>query len=1234
MKNAIKSRIQPNILAHLLSVEWRIHGSGWSFRIVLGAMFAFGMLIAIAGNFPFPNVHKNSPFVVGYAIGFLSLVGILPMTLFAAQALLKEHDARFDGILSSTPLQRVDYLLSRFGAVFGLSSLTLFSAVAGLAVGHIIAAQMPSNAGEFGTFSVLSYLQPFMLFTLPNAFVCTTIICAIGWTLGWWKRSKLYIFLAGLLLYVLYFVGSIASNSPLMANNSPVSAEAMRLTALFDPFAMATFFEQTSTWAVYERNTRVLELSGTMLLNRLLWSGFALGLLALVMMRFRFEQKERRDFKREKFSKEKDFVRTPKPFFLEKRLPKSILQHPKTTHHSWATFWSFIRLDVFSTLKSIPFLLLVLLWTFFIGVELVSAVQGGVRFPARYATTTLMVNEILTTLPPFALLAVLFFSNEILWRSHSVRITPLEDSTPLPSSAVFCAKLIAPALLPFVLVVQSILVGILFQIVFGYPHIHWGAYASLLYVLALPLALSAVLAVSLQTLTQSRYTGLVLAIGVFLLTSTPLGRMLGIRHPLLRFAAPLSTKMTDMSGFDTTTIAFSWQMLYWTAITLAIGLVCSILWKRTVPLWKSVKMAGSERRRFSYLLALGLCVLAAAGSGGYIFYQMHIAHPYRSAEYRNSWAEHYERRYRRFQHKPQPTITDVQTTIHLYPQQERYTVKGRYTMVNHQNVPIDTVLISLDKASMLDSLSIPNARCIMQDAEYGQYIYTLKTPLDPDDSLMVIFQFHSSWSAFASNLPFNSIIQNGAFMRISRYYPVLGYQAGNELTDEQERKNRRLPAVTPLQTLEEYGINPQKAQTNDFINLDATISTDADQIALGVGELQRTWMEAAPEQPSQQRRYFHYRTPSPIPFRFAVSSARYSVAKDTYKGSIEAGSRNVDIEIYYHPDHTENVSALIHNAKETLAYCEKNFGRYPYNVLRFAESTGFASGFAATSYPATIFVNENQAFHADMRNGGLPDVINELAGHEVSHQWWGGQLAPEDVEGEPMLTETFAMYTELMLYEKMHGREAALTMVKMHRDFYVSGRGFQTERPLYRSTSDLAFVNYDKGLVVMHQLRHLLGEERVNALLRAMLQQHGFPKSPPTTLDFLRVVYAECPPTQHGRIDQLFKQVVVHDAKISSAEVLKKSDGTYNVRIIGSLQSFSQNSKGEQVEVFSNHEVEIAVDDTDGNSSIYRIAVVNGRIDTVMHLKSPPTLLTLDPHYLLLDINSSNNEYSSFSVRM
>ena len=51
-------------------------------------------------------------------------------------------------------------------------------------------------------------------------------------------------------------------------------------------------------------------------------------------------------------------------------------------------------------------------------------------------------------------------------------------------------------------------------------------------------------------------------------------------------------------------------------------------------------------------------------------------------------------------------------------------------------------------------------------------------------------------------------------------------------------------------------------------------------------------------------------------------------------------------------------------------------------------------------------------------------MINELAGHELSHLWWGNsQISPDNREGDIMLTETLAMYTELMLLKKMYGKQ-------------------------------------------------------------------------------------------------------------------------------------------------------------------------------------------------------------------
>ena len=45
-------------------------------------------------------------------------------------------------------------------------------------------------------------------------------------------------------------------------------------------------------------------------------------------------------------------------------------------------------------------------------------------------------------------------------------------------------------------------------------------------------------------------------------------------------------------------------------------------------------------------------------------------------------------------------------------------------------------------------------------------------------------------------------------------------------------------------------------------------------------------------------------------------------------------------------------------------------------------------------------------------------------------------MNPDDREGMLLLTETLAMYTEMMLYKKMHGKAKMMNRVNMHRQTY------------------------------------------------------------------------------------------------------------------------------------------------------------------------------------------------------
>src|SRR5438445_12277195 len=106
----------------------------------------------------------------------------------------------------------------------------------------------------------------------------------------------------------------------------------------------------------------------------------------------------------------------------------------------------------------------------------------------------------------------------------------------------------------------------------------------------------------------------------------------------------------------------------------------------------------------------------------------------------------------------------------------------------------------------------------------------------------------------------------------------------------------------------------------DWIDFEATIGTDPDQIALAPGYLQREWTENG-------RRYFHYKMDVPILNFYSFLSARYAVKKDVWTAAVAPNAASaatvrgpIPIEIYYHPGHEYDLDAMIAGVKDSLDY--------------------------------------------------------------------------------------------------------------------------------------------------------------------------------------------------------------------------------------------------------------------------------------------------------------------------
>ncbi len=1173
----------------LLQFEWHYHTRSLLFYASFLVYLLFGFLLSTMGNASFPGIYKNSPFMITYFIGLFSMNTVFSTTVFVAQSFLRESETKFDSIIYATPVSKWNYLGSRFLMAFLISAFSFAMFALGLMSGHLM---LELQGDEIGPFSLFNYFWPFITIALPNIFFCTSVLASLAWL----TRNKLMIYVGGLFIFILYIVGSIFSNSPVFAGASPASSESMSVVAKLDPFGLAAFFEQTRYWTAIERNANNIMLIDNFLINRVLFLLISIGVLFLSYRLFSFRKMKTKEVKK---------VKILKPESVVSKFEKHQKTEFQTLRHNIEVLKSFVKIDVSLIIKGIPFLLILILLGGLLIIEIKDEINGGIRMAESITTTGLMMTTIMDRLPFVMILILLFYSNELLWRSESVRFEMLENVTSYNRNIVFISKLISLSIVPFLLIIMAILIGISFQMVKGNAPIEWSLYLSLFYFIGLPMVLVAVLILSIQTIIRNRYIGLISATIITLLLSTSVGGLLGINHSLFRFAETLKMEYFDLNGFGKYTFSFHIKMLYSFGIALILLFLSENLPKnRSFSFKNGIK---TSKIRFSQKIILIFGVLFFISFGSYIFYETNIKSSYLTKEDQQNWSQQYETKYRKFEALSQPTITSVKTNVDLFPESNSYKVNGSYQLVNNSTKAIDSLLLYVDENVKLISFTVPNSKLIQKDAHFGHYWYKLDQKLQPKDQLAIAFSFSSSWSPFKGHIPFNSIIDNGSFMRISRYFPRLGYQSGNELDDEKERTKRKMKPLTPLKKLEDPIVNPY-----DFIDLDAVVSTSEDQIAVGSGDLIKQWK-------ANNRNYFHYKTDRKIPFRFAFSSAQYEVKKENYKG--------ISIEVYYDKRHSRNVDEVIQATKNTLDYCQQNFGKYPHKVIRYAEISAFAEGFAATAYPGTIFMKENFGFYSDISRGDKEDVINQLAGHELSHQWWGNaKICPEEKEGGAILTETLAQYTELMLYEKRHGRERALETVKIHLDLYLSSRSFDLETPLYKITYDTPYLQYNKGMVIMHQLRLLIGEANLNTALKTLNENYSYPNNPADSRDLIAEIYKVSPKELHPKIDEMFKQIITYSSKVESVSNRKISDKKHEVSFLISSSKFTEDSKGNRKLIQNDATIDIGIYDENEKLTLQEFPIKNNQVKGKIIVFGKPNRIVIDPNLKNIDTFLEDNE--------
>jgi len=518
---------------------------------------------------------------------------------------------------------------------------------------------------------------------------------------------------------------------------------------------------------------------------------------------------------------------------------------------------------------------------------------------------------------------------------------------------------------------------------------------------------------------------------------------------------------------------------------------------------------------------------------------------------------------------------------------------------------VDTLWFSLPDRMKL-RFEIPGAKDILDDTTRYVRMFRLDRSLAVGDSIRIGVASQWQQRGFGNDVDFLEFVENGTFINNSDLLPSIGYQLDAELTDPGVRRKHGLPPNRRMDLLSDDPATRRFTAVMpyaDHIRFACTIVTAEDQIAIAPGELKREWMENG-------KRWFRYEIASPIFNFWSVLSARYEVVKEEVDGVI--------LEVYHHPEHGTNVQRMLKSTRDAIGYASANFSPYQHKVARIIEFPRYRS--FAQSFPGTMPYSEAIGFITDLRDTSRIDMVYYVVAHEVAHQWWGHQVLGPRMQGSTMLNESMAQYTALMVLEKEYGRSAMRRFLNYERDTYLRGRGKEGigEQPLMR-VENQQHIHYSKGSVVMYGLRDFLGEERMNAGLRAFVDSFAFQDAPyPTTLDLYRSLEAVTPDSLRYLLEDGLAHITFYRNAVTSAKTEQNPDGSWSMTAMITCAKLHADSLGRETEVAMNDWLDVAVEH-EGGELKQRLRLRTGGNTLRFMVPKKPKAVVVDPDHLFFD---------------
>lgn len=226
---------------------------------------------------------------------------------------------------------------------------------------------------------------------------------------------------------------------------------------------------------------------------------------------------------------------------------------------------------------------------------------------------------------------------------------------------------------------------------------------------------------------------------------------------------------------------------------------------------------------------------------------------------------------------------------------------------------------------------------------------------------------------------------------------------------------------------------------------------------------------------------FHYRMDQPITtYQAGVAVADYRETNWDFQGI----DRKIPIQLVCKPADVEKMKASFAYLPFAIEALESWYGPYPWNRVGYSLTTN-----GAMEHPTNI------AFPDFLGNSGDPETTMDIMAHELAHHWWG-DLTTLTTAYDMWIKEGNSEYGWHEFVEYFFGKEKFKEILKQNNFKVLTTAHVKDDG--YRALSGMPMdhtygtTTYNKGAMVMHNLRTYMGDSLFKIGMRSILDKYAF----------------------------------------------------------------------------------------------------------------------------------------------